>query len=156
MKKFFIFAILIIVLGGLISCNQPNNVPDTTVYHFESIKLKKNVMEGDSQLKSLLPEKPVADTPFTISPSSLTEELYSKLWNAKEGNIINRSYTKAQFKTAYVPHNADDTLKAHMEYALNDLITKGKLSVVIYGLFTPNPGDPNTGVIKYYAVFNKR
>lgn len=154
MKKNFLSAILMAVLVGFVGCNQPNN-GKPTFYHFESIKLKNNVMAG-ADLNGLLPTEPTSSTPFTVRPSSLTEELYNKLWNnAKDSNIINKSYTKAQFKTAYVPHNADDTLQATMEHALNDLITRGKLGVVIYGIYTPGQG-PNPGVIKYYAVFNKR
>ena len=154
MKKNFLSAILMAVLVGFVGCNQPNN-GKPTFYHFESIKLKNNVMAG-AALNGLLPTEPTSSTPFTVRPSSLTEELYNKLWNnAKDSNIINKSYTKAQFKTAYVPNNADDALKAAMEYALNDLITKGKLGVVIYGIYTPVQGS-NPAAIKYYAVFNKR
>lgn len=154
MKKNFLSAILMAVLVGFVGCNQPNN-GKPTFYHFESIKLKNNVMAG-AALNGLLPTEPTSSTPFTVRPSSLTEELYNKLWNdAKDYKAEDKSYTKAQFKTAYVPHNADDVLKAAMEYALNDLITRGKLGVVIYAIYTPVQGS-NPAVIKYYAVFNKR
>lgn len=152
MKKIFLLAVILTALVGLVSCMPPIETPKQSnpskPYFFYFYSIDKTKMVGD--FASLLPVEPTSADPHTVSCSGLTDEQYVQVERHILTNpVANEYFTKDKFKNAGFPNTASETAKTAMENALNDLITRGKNGIVVYGIYNPDDDDVN-----YWAITN--